>query len=459
MNKKLKMYEVFAILLGSIIGWGCFMLPGQKFLPSAGVINTSLGLFLGTITIIIIERSYRFMMQQDINEGGEFSYTLKFLGADHGFIVGWFLSLAYISLIPLNALAFPLVFDKLSPGILNFGYMYNIAGQDIYFGNILVSLIIILFFMFFNIRGIKNSSKIQTIIIFLLVISVIVVSIGMFTTADFSKFKENYISNYHFDFGEIAMIFAITPFLYIGFDAIPQLINDMHISRRQASNIAMITLVVGMLTYILMNLCTGLVYSPTEASNLNWALGSAVWEKLGIAGFIFLIIALAGAVSGGINGFMICATKLGSSMTKAKMLPNIFAKQTKNNTNYLLIIAISSISFIGCFFGRNVIGWIVDMCSFGAAVTYFYVCLVTFIKALKVGTKIVAVFGMAFSALFICLLLIPASPAFLSKEALICLGIWIIVGIIFFIRLKIIKKIKEDIEVENSNRRRCRWGS
>ena len=121
MNKKLKLYEIFAILLGAIIGWGCFMLPGEKFLPNSGVISTSLGLFFGTLSIVIIERSYRYMMMQDINEGGEFSFTLKFLGKDHAFIVGWFLSLAYISLIPLNAIAFPLVFDKISPGILNFG--------------------------------------------------------------------------------------------------------------------------------------------------------------------------------------------------------------------------------------------------------------------------------------------------------------------------------------------------
>ena len=66
--KKLKAGEVFAILLGAIIGWGSFMLPGTKFLHTSGVINTSIGIFLGTMCILLIERSYRFMMQQDINE-------------------------------------------------------------------------------------------------------------------------------------------------------------------------------------------------------------------------------------------------------------------------------------------------------------------------------------------------------------------------------------------------------
>ena len=440
MNKKLKLYEIFAILLGAIIGWGCFMLPGEKFLPNSGVISTSLGLFFGTLSIVIIERSYRYMMMQDINEGGEFSFTLKFLGKDHAFIVGWFLSLAYISLIPLNAIAFPLVFDKISPGILNFGYLYTIAGQQIYVGQILVSLIIILFFMLLNIRGIKNSGKVQTVIIFLLVISVVVVSCGMFITADYDKFYHAYVEGYKFDFKEIAVVFAITPFLFIGFDAIPQLINDMNISRKMASNIALITLFAGMATYILMNLCTALAFTPSEVNGLNWALGSAVFDHLGKVGFVFLVIALAGAVSGGINGFMICATKLTSSMTKAELLPKVLNKESKRGTNYITIIIISVIAFIGCFFGRNVVVWIVDMCSFGAAVTYFYVCLITLLKAEKKSIKVFALLGTLLSLLFICLLLIPASPAFLSKQALICLGAWILLGGIFFIRLKVLQK-------------------
>ena len=87
MQKKLGAGEVFAILLGAIIGWGSFMLPGSQFLYNSGVINTSIGLFCGTMAIIVIERSYWYMLQQDIDEGGEFSYILIFMGRKNAFIV------------------------------------------------------------------------------------------------------------------------------------------------------------------------------------------------------------------------------------------------------------------------------------------------------------------------------------------------------------------------------------
>ena len=39
MGKKLSVGEVFAILLGAIIGWGSFMLPGTQFLPQPSAIK------------------------------------------------------------------------------------------------------------------------------------------------------------------------------------------------------------------------------------------------------------------------------------------------------------------------------------------------------------------------------------------------------------------------------------
>ena len=449
MAKKLRTIEIFAILLGAIIGWGSFMLPGEKFLPNSGVINTSIGLFLGTLSIVVIERSYRYMMQQDINEGGEFSYTLKYLGKKHGFIVGWFLALAYISLIPLNAIAFPLVFNKLSYHLfgfncLDFGYLYTIAGQDIYIGQILVSLVIILFFTLINIRGMKESGTVQFVIIALLVLCTISVFVGMLFTSDLNQFYINYVKNYKFDFGEIASIFAITPFLFIGFDAIPQLVNDMNMSRRKASNIALITLLIGMTTYILLNFSAGLAFGPEEAAKNDWALGSGVLKNLGLVGFILLIIALAGAVSGGINGFMICSSKLLSSMSKAEILPSFLQKKNKRDVNYWIIIIVSIIGFLACFFGRKVVTWVVDMCSFGAAITYFYVCFIT-AKEGKKSDKVIGIIGTVFAGIFILLLLLPWSPAFLSTPAFIFLGVWIAIGLIFFIRLCIKDKKQKDL--------------
>lgn len=439
MNKKLSIIEVFAIILGAIIGWGAFMLPGTKFLETAGVINTSIGLFLGSICIIIIERSYHMMMQETTEEGGEFSYIYDELGKNHGFVVGWFLSLAYLTMIPLNASAFPLVINKLFEGALDFGYLYTIAGDSIYLGEILISSIVILFFMTLNLKGIKETGKVQTYIILLLVACVGIVFFGMTVAAGTDTLVDSYISKYQFDLKQILQVFAITPFLYVGFDAVPQLATNFGFDNKKASKLAIVSLFVGMMIYNLLNMATAMAFTPEQASSLDWALGSAVMSFVGKGGFLVLVIALGAAVSSGINGFMICSTKLIGAMGSRDVIPYKFSEKNKNGELKVSIIFVSIISFIAILFGREVIIWIVDMSSLGAAIAYLYVCMVTFMKQTSLGKKAIAFLGMGSSILFISLLLLPFSPAKLSIESLIALSVWSVLGMVFWFKHKDVK--------------------
>ena len=45
-KKDLKKMDIWALALGAIIGWGCFVMPGTNFLPKAGP-SAIIGLLLG----------------------------------------------------------------------------------------------------------------------------------------------------------------------------------------------------------------------------------------------------------------------------------------------------------------------------------------------------------------------------------------------------------------------------
>ncbi len=427
-SDKLKTIEIFAIIIGAIIGMGSFMLPGTKFLPSAGVINTCLGLVLGTLMIVLIEKNYAYMMRQSITEGGEFSFTLNVLGKKHGFVVGWFLFLAYLTLIPLNASAMPIVVNFLFPDLLNFGYLYTIAGDPVYVGEILLSTAIMVVFAVINLLGVKNTGKTQTVIIYILIFAVVVTFFSMLFTSDLRQFNQNYIENYQFDFGGIAIVFALTPFLFIGFDAIPQLVNDLGVSKKKASTISVVALLCGMCIYILLNVSTAFAYSASDAVKLEWALGAGMMEKIGIVGFLITVLGLACAVSAGINGFMLCSMKLIGSMATEGVMPKSFAKKNSRGAGKFTIYFVTIVGTILCFFGRNVVVWIVDMCSFGAGVAYFYVSLCAFINSKDKKEKAFGLSGSIVSLFILLLLLLPFSPAVLSTPPLIILGVWTVLG-------------------------------
>ena len=97
-----------------------------------------------------------------------------------------------------------------------------------------------------------------------------------------------------------------------------------------------------------------------------------------------------------------------------------------------------AISLTAPWFGREVLGWIVDMSSIGAAIGYGYTCLAT-LRTLKTNPqdrkpllKVLAIVGALFSLLFVLLLLLPGMPSYLAPESRICLVIWSILGIVFY---------------------------
>ena len=76
MKKYLGRLDLFSIVVGAIIGWGSFMLPGTKFLKEGGVINTALGLVFGALCIVIIEKNYEVMMNSQ-NEAVSYTHLTR----------------------------------------------------------------------------------------------------------------------------------------------------------------------------------------------------------------------------------------------------------------------------------------------------------------------------------------------------------------------------------------------
>ena len=96
--------DIWALALGAIIGWGCFIMPGTTFLPKAGP-SAIIGLLLGGCVMSIIAFSYGYCIQTHPRTGGEFIYADAAFGKKHAFACAWMIVLGHWSLIPLNALA------------------------------------------------------------------------------------------------------------------------------------------------------------------------------------------------------------------------------------------------------------------------------------------------------------------------------------------------------------------
>src|SRR5699024_12763108 len=144
----------------------------------------------------------------------------------------------------------------------------------------------------------------------------------------------------------------------------------------------------------------------------------------------------------------LAGSRLLFAMSRATILPSAFGKlHPKHKTPHVAVLFTVCLSSFAPFFGREALTWVVDMSSIGVSIAYFYTCYTAFkifksakdskdfnpkINVVSPAKKGLAGFGALASILFIGLLLVPGSPAFLCPNSLIALLICFVFVIIIY---------------------------
>ena len=441
-KKAMRPIDVWGLALGAIIGWGCFVLPGSAFLPKAGPLGTAIGMMIGAFLIIVIALSYGYLIRKFPVSGGEFIYTKETIGKRNAFVCGWGMILAYWSLIPLNATALALISRYLFPGIVQQGLLYQIAGWDVYAGEVILASAFIVIMAIINIRGIKEAAWLQTGIALTLVGCILVITFITMCTADLSNLEPGFPDGRRWWKGVFSIV-AMAPWAFIGFDCIPQSAEEYNFSHKKSTGIMISAILVAALLYIAICAVTATGLKPWQellADRNNWPTGHVVRNTLGLAGLIILGIAMFCAVISGMNAFYISTSRLMYAMAVEGSLPKIFGQLSpKYGTPKNAILFIMAASLFAPWFGREILIWIVDMTSVGAAIVFAYTTASAAILANRQNDKgrmWLGIAGCLCSLFFLSLLIIPGMPGYLSFQSRVVLLIWIFIGFIFYLNIR-----------------------
>lgn len=470
LKRQLSPLNVWAIAFGCVIGWGSFINPGKKFLPNSGVAGTAIAMVLGALVMIVIAMSYAYMVPKHPKAGGEFTFTKACFGKRAAYICGWFLVAAYLTNVPMNSTAIGLIVDGIdgSADILKFGFHYTIAGFDIYMGEMLLAMGILILFGYLNILGVQKAGFIQTILSSLLILCVFTLSVSALlspkatmlnlsplwgfdkaaamaagaTTTNIDAFARTGTGGI---MSAILATFAIAPWAYVGFDAIPQAAEEFNFSFKKVTGIMVVAIVFGCFVYTSNNTVSALALAnwPDRVMAGEWVLLVAAEEMLGTFGKVLIGTGVSCAVLSGIMGFYLASSRLMFSMSRDGYLPQWFGiVDPKYGTPRNAMIFCIIISLSGPILGREALGWFVDMCAIGASIGYFFTCASTLvtIKRDRDGTpflKAMATVGLVFSVVFMILQLIPIpglSGVHFGKESYMLLIVWIVLGALFYSR-------------------------
>ena len=280
--------------------------------------------------------------------------------------------------------------------------------------------------------------------VFLMIGAVLLVLFGIITSpvSSFENLQPAFADGKSV-FGCVFAILAMVPWLFVGFDTVPQSAEEFSFSTKKTFGLIFGAIISGALFYMVITLCTAMVWPWQEMveAKYTWATGTALDTAIGPVGVAFLAIAICMGIFTGMNGFYVAGSRLMMAMSREKMLPAWFGKvDAKKQIPRNAVLAAMVVALIAPWFGRQVINWIVDMCSCGTIIGYLYTCLAALKLVLKdrkegKGTLldlVVAVLGVALSVGILLLLLVPASPGAMGKESLIALVTWCVLGVVFY---------------------------
>ncbi len=431
--------EVLALAFGAMIGWGWVVLAGG-WVQTAGSMGAVLAFVIGGIAVILIGLTYAELAAAMPLTGGEHVYAYRALGMGASFLCTWAIILGYVSVVAFEAVALPTVIEHLFPNY-KVGLLWNVAGWDVYLTWVLVGSVGAVVMTWINIMGIKTCALLQKVVTLL----ILVVGIMLVTGALFNGETANMDPLFTTGMKGVLAVLIMTPFMFVGFDVIPQAAEEINLPFKQIGKVLIISVLMAVAWYIFIVIAVAMALSAEEAANSSLATADAMAAVFG-GGWAGKLLVLAGI--GGIitswNAFLVGGSRAVYAMAHAHMLPAFLGKMhPKYNTPVNAIVLIGALSVIAPVFGRKALVWLVDAGGLGIVVAYATVAL-SFItlrknepdmpRPFKVANGMAVGYAAMILAIGIIILYMPGSPAALvwPYEWIIVLG-WSALGVGFYL--------------------------
>lgn len=472
MNKKKSEFEkvfsawdILVIAFGAMIGWGWVVSSGD-WIQRGGVLGAVIGFALGGMMVFFVGLTYAELTSAMPQCGGEHVFSYKALGPIGSFICTWAIVLGYVSVVCFEACALPTIIQYIFPGFLK-GYMYTVAGFDIYASWVAVAIAVAVFITFINIRGAKTAAILQT------VLTVIIGGVGILLIASSAISGDLTNMENQMFMGEsvgtmlksVLSVAVVTPFFFIGFDVIPQAAEEINVPLKKVGKILILSIVLAIIFYALIILGVGYVMNPVDISKsmegsglvtadaMAKAFGSNMMSKVLIVG------GMCGIVTSW-NSFLIGGSRAMYSMAESYMIPRVFTKlHKKYKTPVTALLLIGLLSIAAPFLGRKMLVWIVDAGNFGCCLAYCMVAISFLILRSKAPEmkrpykvthyKIVGVAAVLMSGFMVAMYLLPNSGSALVLQEWGMVGGWSILGLCFCVgcKLKYKEKFASHIDV------------
>lgn len=447
-DKVMGAWDILVIAFGTMIGWGWVINSGD-WITTAGFAGSIIAMLIGGVMVFFVGLTYAELTSAMPQCGGEHVFSYRAMGPTGSFVCTWMIILGYVATSAFEATALPTVITYLFPEF-NQVYLYSIAGKDIYLTTILLGVGVAVLITFINIRGAKTAAILQTVLTAIIAIAGILLVVGSAVNGDGANITgQMWESGTGTTLGSVFKVACMTPFLFIGFDVIPQAAEEINVPYKKIGKIMLLSIFLDVAWYLLIIFAVCYIMPQSaiaqEMSSQNGLVSAKAIEiafRSPLMGKVLIIGGLCGIITSW-NSFLMGGSRALYSMGESLMIPKMFGKLGKHKTPEAAIILCGIACVVAPFFGRGVLVWLVDAASFGCVIAYMFVsisfCILRKKKPemerpykVKAG-RFVGVMAVLMAGFMTLLYIVPASfSAALVWQEWVVVGIWLALGVFFY---------------------------
>jgi basic amino acid/polyamine antiporter, APA family len=362
---------------GSIVGTAWVVLLGG-WLKNAGPAGAMVGIAAGGAAMALIAAMYAELAAQLPQTGGEVTYINAVFGKKFGFIVGWLLTLAYVSNLVFEGVAVAWLLENIWPPITG-PILYVILGQSIGLGSLLISLACCATIAIMNYRGAHSFVRFQNTLtaVFLLIV---IVTVGF--ELCFGS-EQNLQPMWRAGNGEFwllgaATVFGNAPFLFNSFQSVLHAIEERSpsTSKELVVRLCIVSVACAAVFYLTVVLAAAKA-APRASLALSdlpavAALAHLPWSRALRTALLFALVA---SVLKTWSSVFMMSVRLLFAQARDGMIPALFGSINVNTSAPdKAVIVVGTFNFVGLCFGKGVLEPIVNIMSLSIAVIYAVTC-------------------------------------------------------------------------------------
>ena len=370
LSKALGRTDVIALGFGTMVGWSWVMMAAS-WLTGAGFLGAIIAFLIGGVVLVLIGLLYGELTAALPLAGGEFVFAYRAMGKQMGFITGWIMALAYLSVAAWEGIALATALNYLLP-IPELWPLWEIAGHQVYLSWSLVGMAGAFIVMLLNLIGMRGAILFQVMATIGIIIVVFIIFLGGLVYGDSENIGDMFTTGRGFSY----VLFMI-PAMLIGFDVIPQSAEELNLNKRDIGRMIVVCILISVIWYCLLIIGIGLG-APEEVRS-SGIIPIAEIEGYVFRSELFSNLVIIGGILGILttwNGFFMGSTRLLFAMGRARSIPAFFCKTVgRGRIPLFAVLTVGCICVATPLLGRDALIWLVNMSSLCALFAYTMVAI------------------------------------------------------------------------------------